>query len=79
MNSICKACSICRRADTWPLDVKSETRPYGVGGALVCVRCFESSPVVRARAELEFGRRLDDIGDNPAILTRDGPRRGRVS
>ena len=73
-----KVCATCNTPDTFPIDSKSETRPYGERGALICWRCANASPEqksgVRQRmsALFEAASSADEDGI-AAIGTEHGP------
>ena len=48
-----------------------ETRPYGVGGALVCFPCGTGTPEAEATAQAALGAAL--AGPGPRVLTDLGP------
>lgn len=60
-----------------------ETRPYGVGGALVCAPCGTGTPEAEARAKAVFSaamgnsgsRVLTDLGPQPMPSNLTGPGR----
>lgn len=63
---------------TWPNKCSqcgqlADTRPYGVGGALVCFPCGTSTPEAEAVARATFNALLE-AGD-PCVLTDLGPQR----
>lgn len=58
-----RTCSSCGGEDTFTGhsggDSKSELRPYGPGGALICFACMKATPEAEAQAGAAFGALLD--------------------
>jgi hypothetical protein len=50
-----------------------ETRPYGPGGALVCIWCATSTAKDESATRAAFGARLTN---SPQVLTEAGPQCG---
>lgn len=76
-----KVCGQCGRAENFQADSKSELRPYGPGGSLICYRCAFATPEAEARTEAAFGALLEGAAAiSPTGLVaigdgcEDGPR-----
>lgn len=48
---ICKTCGI---PENFPKDPKSELRPYGKGGEMICFRCAFSTPEMESQTKANF-------------------------
>lgn len=47
-------CNTCKKPENFPEDPKSELRPYGPGGGMICFRCAFETPEAEARTEANF-------------------------
>lgn len=47
-------CDTCKKPDNFPKDPKSELRPYGPGGKMICFRCAFATPESEACTEANF-------------------------
>lgn len=47
-------CGTCKKPENFPEDTKSELRPYGPGGEMICFRCAFATPEAEARTEANF-------------------------
>lgn len=52
-------CGTCNTPENFPEDPKSELRPYGPGGSLICYRCAFKDEESENRTEGAFGALLD--------------------
>ena len=73
-----KVCAQCNTPDTFPADSKSETRPYGPGGSMICYRCANATPARKAEVEQRMGALIQaaanaDEDGIAAIGTEHGP------
>lgn len=72
-----RSCETCHAVENFPADSKSELRPYGPGGSLICFRCATATPEANAAAGAVFGALLDaNEAVSPTattMLTADGP------
>ena len=48
-------CGTCGKPEDFPADPKSELRPYGPGGEMICFRCAFATPETEKRTENAFG------------------------
>lgn len=47
-------CGTCGKPEDFPADSKSELRPYGPGGEMICFRCAFATPEAEVRTEANF-------------------------
>lgn len=47
-------CTTCKKPENFPEDTKSELRPYGPGGEMICFRCAFATPEAEARTGANF-------------------------
>lgn len=76
-----RRCETCDCEDTFTGhpggDSKTELRPYGPGGSLICFRCAHATPQAEKQTERAFGALLDAnetlSPTATTLLTSDGP------
>lgn len=49
-----QVCGTCGTPENFPEDSKSELRPYGPGGEMICFRCAFATPEAEQRTEQNF-------------------------
>ena len=70
-----RKCSYCGKEENFPIDTKSELRPYGKGGSLICIGCVKSDKSVEEIAKDNFLKRLDKSSSKTgaSLLSPEGP------
>lgn len=63
-------CDTCKKPENFPEDSKSELRPYGPGGSLICFRCAFETPeaIQRTRDIFRLHVDMNDAAGIPTII-----------
>lgn len=65
-----RSCETCGTVENFPEQPKTELRPYGPGGGLICFSCAFASPETEQRTKNAFGSILDahDAAGVPHVI-----------
>lgn len=74
MSTTTNKCGTCGTPENFPDAPKTELRPYGPGGGLICFSCAFATPEAEQRTENAFGTILaaHDAAGVPNVI--GGPR-----